>query len=239
MIIDVFTFYNEIELLEFHINHVKDYVDKIIVIEGDRTYTGKPYKSRFNIKDPKVEHHIVPLLEAPDDRWENEALQRYLAGEIAKKYAGTIFFECADEILKPEMYKEYDEPQNFILDNYYYYFNGKDTINSAHPMPIAIPSHLITDLHFQWTHRSSFNQVPNAGWHFSYLGGAERIKEKLGAYSHSENDTDEIKKDLKENIESGNDIFGRQDHHFEYVLVDNSFPEELVKNQEKYKGLIK
>jgi len=71
MIIDMFTFYNEKELLEFHINHVYDYVDKIIVIEGDRTYAGFPYTSIFhNIWGDKVEHHIVPLLEPPDRDWE-------------------------------------------------------------------------------------------------------------------------------------------------------------------------
>lgn len=75
-------------------------------------------------------------------------------------------------------------------------------------------------------------------WHFSYLGGIERIKEKLKAYSHAENDTDEVRDNLEKNIKAGNDIFGRDDHKFEFVEIDDSFPKELINNQEKYKDLI-
>jgi hypothetical protein len=44
---------------------------------------------------------------------------------------------------------------------------------------------------------------------------------------------------LEQNIKAGKDIFGREDHKFEYVEIDNSFPAELVDNQDKYKDLIK
>ncbi len=81
-------------------------------------------------------------------------------------------------------------------------------------------------------------QLDDAGWHFSYLGGIDQIKEKLSAYSHVENDTDEVKSKLEENIEAGKDIFGRPDHKFEYVKIDDTFPVELVDNQDKYRGLI-
>ena len=239
MLIDMFTYYNERELLDFHINHASPYVDKIIVIEGDRTYDGRPYASSFASDDPKVEHHIVPLLEHPKDRWENEALQRRLAGEIAKQYSGTLFFECVDEIIHPAFYRQWYQPMCLSLDNYYYYFNGRDIgLKPDHPMPIAMPIEMITDLHQQWEQRHSFEIIANAGWHFSYLGGVDRIKEKLEAYSHVENDTDEVKDSLAENIEAGRDIFGRPDHRFEFVPIDTSFPDELVNNQDEYKEFI-
>src|ERR1019366_2772435 len=141
MIIDMFTYYNEEMMLDFHIKHVYDHVDKIIVIEGDRTFDGRAYESKLKLDDPKIEHHIVPLLENPQDRWENEALQRRLAGEIAKQYDGRLFYECVDEIINTDFYDMADqltEPLTLALDNYYYYFNGKDTGNSSHPMPITL-----------------------------------------------------------------------------------------------------
>ena len=243
MIIDMFTYYNEPELLDFHINHVSDFVDKIIVIEGDRTYAGKPYKSSFEPgKYKKVEHHIVPLKENPENRWENEALQRKLAGDIAKQYPGTLYFECVDEIIDTVWYhahKTFDKPHCLSLNNYYYYFNGKDVGDKPdHPMPIVLPTDQITNLHEQWESRHSWPTVPNAGWHFSYLGGIDRIKEKLAAYSHAENDTEAVKQGLEVNIKQGNDIFGRPDHKFEYVPIDDSFPKYLVDNQTKYKEFI-
>ncbi len=241
MIIDCFTFYNEPEMLEFHINHIYPYVDKILVIEGDRTYAGKPYKSMFNIKNDKVEHHIVPLLENPGSRWDNEALQRKLAGEIASKYDGTLFFECVDEIINLDFIVPYNSPVTLSLDNYYYYFNGKDVGDKPdHPMPIALPtSELLTnDLHSIWDGRHNYTTYQHAGWHFSYLGGAERIKEKLAAYSHAENDTDDIKNNLEANIQAGKDIFGRDDHEFVFTPIDDTYPQYLVDNQDKYKEFI-
>ena len=239
MIIDMFTYYNEKELLEFHINHVYDKVDKIIVIEGDRTFDGRAYTSDVKLNDPKVEHRIVPLLENPVDRWENEALQRRLAGEIAKEYEGTLFYECADEIIHPAFYMNFTEPHCLSLDNFYYYFNGKDVGEKPdHPMPIALPISMITDLHQQWESRHNFTTIPNAGWHFSYLGGIDRIKQKLEAYSHIEFDTPTVKDNLAKNIAEGKDIFGRPDHRFELVPIDDSFPKELVNNRDKYKELI-
>lgn len=237
----MFTYYNEKELLDFHINHVYDHVDKIIVIEGDRTYDGTPYKSTLKFDDPKIEHHIVPLIKNPVDRWENEAWQRRLAGEIAKDYDGTVFFECVDEIVDTFFYDHaslFTQPHTLSLDNYYYYFNGKDVGNSAHPMPIVLPTHAYANLHDAWDKRHGFPTIDHAGWHFSYLGGIERIKEKLKAYSHAENDTDEVRDNLEKNIKAGNDIFGRDDHKFEFVEIDDSFPKELINNQEKYKDLI-
>lgn len=238
----MFTYYNERELLDFHINHVYDHVDKIIVVEGDRTYDGTPYKSKLKFKDPKIEHHIVPLLDKPVDRWENEALQRRLAGDIAKDNEGIVFFECVDEIVDTFFYdhaKQFSIPYTLCLDNYYYYFNGKDVGNSDHPMPIVLPTHMIDNLHTQWENRHAFPTIYHAGWHFSYLGGIERIKDKLKAYSHAENDTDEVRDNLEKNIKAGNDIFGRDDHKFKFVKIDDSFPKELVNNIDKYKELIK
>src|SRR4051812_26483638 len=79
---DVFPFYNELDTLDFRLHHVYDHVDKIVIVEGDRTYAGIPYESqylankeRFAWAEDKIVHVIVPLKEHPVDRWENEAIQ--------------------------------------------------------------------------------------------------------------------------------------------------------------------
>ena len=36
-------------------------------------------------------------------------------------------------------------------------------------------------------------KILNAGWHFSYLGGVEKIVEKLESFAHAEFDNDTIK----------------------------------------------
>lgn len=248
---DVFPFYNELDVLDFRLHHVYDHVDKIVIVEGDRTYPGTPYESmylknkeRYTWAEDKIIHIVVPLKENPIDRWENEAIQHdgTLNG-LDLQPDDLIFWSVGvDEIIKHEYYDNIVSPVEacLSLDNFYYYFNGKDVGEKPdHPMPMVFNyGSLDTNIQAYWERRHSFLTIPNAGWHFSYLGGIELIKQKLAAYSHIENDTDEVRSNLEKNIAEGKDIFGRPDHKFEFVEIDDSFPPYLVEHQDKYKHLI-
>lgn len=248
---DCFTYFNEKELLDFRIHHVYPYVDKIVIVESNRTYAGKPNEPNFDISEygwasDKIIHLVTNLDEHPPNRWFNEAKQR---ADVADGYKDAhpddiIFFSCVDEIIKPEIYASIHNAGEVLytlsLDNYYYYFNGRDVGDKPdHPMPIVFTKKLIEgSLHEAWERRAGYPVIEHAGWHFSYLGGIDRIKEKLSAYSHAENDTPQVRDALEMNIINGKDIFGRPDHRFEFVEIDDTFPEYLVKNQEKYRDLI-
>lgn len=82
--------------------------------------------------------------------------------------------------------------------------------------------------------------IPNAGWHFSYIGGFEKIRAKLEAFSHTEYNTDEYKNEdmINRMITSGQDIFGRE-MEFEIVGTGGHYPEYLKTEaaQQKYAGL--
>jgi hypothetical protein len=81
--------------------------------------------------------------------------------------------------------------------------------------------------------------VPDGGWHFSYLGGAKRIIEKIKAFAHTEVPhpglLDETR--IKMIIESGQDLYGR-DFKFEFINLDDSFPRYVVNHIDKWKHLI-
>lgn len=53
MIVDYFIYFNEKELLELRINMLKDYVDKFVIVDSDRTFTGnpKPFTCKDTLKD--------------------------------------------------------------------------------------------------------------------------------------------------------------------------------------------
>lgn len=88
--------------------------------------------------------------------------------------------------------------------------------------------------------------VEDGGWHFSFLGGQERVREKLNAYSYQGRRSKAILKLLdkifpwriKKKIDRNTDIFntGRQ---FRVVEIDENFPQFLIENQENFKSLIK
>lgn len=78
----------------------------------------------------------------------------------------------------------------------------------------------------------------HAGWHFSYLGGAEAIVRKIGAiaieYANEKNTNAAW---LKEVIEKGEDITGCGGRYFA-VPLNGRFPEYIRNNRGKYAALI-
>jgi beta-1,4-mannosyl-glycoprotein beta-1,4-N-acetylglucosaminyltransferase len=79
--------------------------------------------------------------------------------------------------------------------------------------------------------------IHDAGWHFSYMGGYDKIIEKIESFSHTELNTEEFKSKIKYKQESCQSLFG--DDFWQLVQVDNSFPIEVLKNITAYQKHIK
>jgi len=85
-------------------------------------------------------------------------------------------------------------------------------------------------------HRNAY-RIEDAGWHFSFLGNAENFKLKLASYEHTENNTSENVSNAEEKIEQGIDPLNRG--MLKIVPIDDSYPEYIQNNQEKYQNYIK
>ena len=87
--------------------------------------------------------------------------------------------------------------------------------------------------------KEKWNVIEDGGWHFSFLMSASKIKEKLNSYAHSEynnakfNDLDKINYAISQKI----DLFDRS-ISFEKILFDDTFPEYILNNKEKFKNWI-
>jgi beta-1,4-mannosyl-glycoprotein beta-1,4-N-acetylglucosaminyltransferase len=82
------------------------------------------------------------------------------------------------------------------------------------------------------------NVVENGGWHLSFMGGENRIKDKLEAYSHQEYNNNHIKENLTRNIQTNNDLFFRGS--LVEINIEDEFPNTLLSLiKEKYGYLIK
>lgn len=118
-------------------------------------------------------------------------------------------------------------PIGLEQDLFYYYMNckcrakwyGPYIAKYAH-MPMA---HDGRDL----VYRRQLPIIRNAGWHFSYLGGLEAIKQKLSALSDSDPEIEKKINQAKSSDEyiqnclaNGIDILGRKGKMFEYDFVD-------------------
>jgi hypothetical protein len=84
------------------------------------------------------------------------------------------------------------------------------------------------------------NQVlKDAGWHFSYLGGVEAVKNKIRSIAHTEFDNGTTTTDdwINARIAAGEDLFRRGDRFFADP-VDFCLPAHIKINQEKYRHLL-
>jgi beta-1,4-mannosyl-glycoprotein beta-1,4-N-acetylglucosaminyltransferase len=81
--------------------------------------------------------------------------------------------------------------------------------------------------------------VTERGWHFSYIGTADKIKEKIEAYSHQEFNNSHVKNMVGYSVNNLQDLFQRPGMKFEVVKIDEAFPRYIRDNQEKLKEMIR
>lgn len=75
---------------------------------------------------------------------------------------------------------------------------------------------------------------PNAGWHFTNIGGAEFIKRKIKSYAHQEFNNPEFLGLVDERIAQNIDYLGRD---FKLGVDESELPQYLLDNKDKYAKL--
>lgn len=77
---------------------------------------------------------------------------------------------------------------------------------------------------------------PDGGWHFTFQGGPEMIVNKIENYGHQELNTDFIKGGIYNKYETGVDPLNRS---YSYVIDNESLPDYISSNKEKYSRYLK
>lgn len=85
-------------------------------------------------------------------------------------------------------------------------------------------------------HKDSY-KIENAGWHWSCFGTADNFRLKMKSYEHTECNIPEVVDNAEEKIEKGIDPLNRG--MLKIIPVDDTYPEYVLKNQEKYSNFIK
>lgn len=258
MIYDCFTFFNELDLLEIRLNILDDVVDKFVLVEATKTFSNinKPLyfeenKERFKKFENKIIHIIVNDYPVYDTAWTYEYHQRncIARGLTNCKENDVILISDLDEIPNPDKikkYKDYPGVNVFKQRMFYYYLNN---IDLKEPYWIDSSTRMLN--YSEFTKNNSSAQkirfikgflIENGGWHFSYLGGTEKIIEKIKSFSHQEYNsseyTDLIK--IKQRVENGQDLYSnKHEKRYAGIIIDKSFPKYIVDNiSSKYNHLI-
>lgn len=248
---DLFNFFNEIETLRIRLEVLKDKVDYFCLTESTVTFSGKPKPLYFeenkhlfeDFKD-RIIHNVVDDTPVTNISWEREihqrnAMRRCVEGIVTDD--AIILSGDVDEIPNLDgLYKWYDGKSLFhpLMDMYYYYLNNWREDNwfgtkvCSWEFMKNIPVDTLRNM------KTTGYAVQKCGWHFSYIGGADRIRQKIDAFSDVDLNNPVILGNLENHINANTDIFFRG-QKMTPVPIDESFPAYIRNNQEKYKHLIK
>jgi len=249
-IIDCFLFYNELELLTYRLNILKDVVDYFIIVESKHTFVGKEkplifYENKhlFEKFNEKIIHIIVtdfpykyPNINISNsEQWINENFQR----EQIKRGIEKIHLQNEDIITITDV-DEIPDPNTLLkiknneiqadfsslnMDLYYYNLNSKLGIWDK-PKIISFEKYKELSMSMSCNdirHRHC-KSIDNGGWHLSYFGDSNFIKNKIENFSHQE-----YNNDLYTNIEK---IDNRINNYID--LYDRGNIMKLVKKDNNY-----
>lgn len=251
MIIDGFTFFNELDVLKIRLEELYPVVDRFVIVEGSLTFRGNPkpfyYEENANLYEKywdKIHHVKVhgnhsTSLDKRRQSWEREYYQR---NQIAQGFFGTqpddiVIISDVDEIPRRSAIAQLNpEPiQRFLLKQFYYGINvyaGSCGASKATRIKYFTTA--------QGTRNTDPPGIEDAGWHFSYLGDADHISTKFKSFSHWELDIPEITNVAKINqrMSKIQDLWG-QNHGYERVEIDDTYPEAIKDDLEYYAKYIR
>ncbi len=256
MIYDCFTFYNEFELLELRLRTLWDSVDRFVVVEADKTHSGQPkefnleqQRARFADFEEKLIYIKVSDMPAGEDAWLRENFQRncILRGLAQSKPEDIILISDMDEIPRPETLHALisgpegrelldKHPVAFAQRNYYYFVNCIEP-RLWHGTVCMKQRNLQTPQEAR-NNRERMPRIRYGGWHFSYLGGVQRVIEKFNAFAHQEANIPENTAESKvsEAISQGLSSLQMDKNPVKYhfVKLDESYPATIHEAVKKY-----
>lgn len=268
MLFDCFLYFNEKELLELRYEILKDVVDGFIITDANRTFKGdpKPFTCvetlrELGIPEDKVQvlHVELPSKEEILNPWMREYAQRdaLAVGMRMTPPDSVFFFSDVDEIPRPDSLLEAVEqakqnPERCVrLSMPMFYGRADLRVINPDGKPDEAPNNWICGTVVLHQHleqslsqiRMNVNDIVvgdcDAGWHFSWMGDAERLKTKVQSFSHCYDDIPNSvapanSKEMLDFMDSyratagATDPLGRTDH----ILIDyphESLPPELFR----------
>lgn len=261
-IYDCFTFYNELDLLDLRLQLLDHCVDYFVIVEATKTFqnNSKPLYYQDNLEryakySKKIIHVVVDDMPGGNP-WNNERHQRdsIMRGLVDADPDDICIISDADEILRPEVIDHMRENPKDIIAFRTPYFNFKLNymlINNQESYCVWIVACRRKMLTYPDAFRGTrfqLNTLPwgyedddlrmyeHAGWHFTYLGDTEFIKNKIRSFSHAElNNSDVLDNiDVEAMMKQGVGFNPQDPKTFVPVKLDNYFPQTLLENQDCY-----
>lgn len=277
-VVDVFPFFNELDILEIRLNVLDPYVDCFILSEATKTFSGleKPLyyqenKERFEKFNHKIIHNIVEDTTPPElhpyqrDVFQKDNIKKVILDNVSDQ--DVIIWSDVDEVPNPEAiqglesYFEQDAIFHFAQENCMGYLNLVEVGGIIRAMTTdwdyedrprwlgtkvfgksILEKYTLSELRSKQEIEKNYRIFPG-GWHWSYVGSEglsveERVLKKIECAAHSELNNDQIKQNVAR-VKDNKDPLGRDYAVYQTVPVDNSYPQYILNNKEKFASLIK
>lgn len=235
-IYDGFMFNNEFELLKLRCEELKPLNPVHILVESDCTFSGLPKPLHFHERRHEFsQYNIVAKVYRSNatDPWIRERAQRNVI--TANQPIGDddiVLITDADEIPRCSSISEAMDRimcSEIQMSNYRYYLNRQENGGWWHHPRIVKGSFLKAHSPSELRNTRYGDVVEDAGWHFSWMGGIERIHEKVKSFAHTEMHTARLQttepwlKDFKA---------------LPYHEIDESYPKYVVGHKHEFDHMI-
>lgn len=251
MLYDCFIFFNELDLLELRLRELDSVADRFVLVEATTTFSGRPKplvfadnRARYERWLPRIIHVVVRDMPAGPDPWQRERHQRdaIRRGLNAASPSDGVIVSDADEIPSASAVRRWHPGMGMCRFNQmycYYWLNCVGgTWTGSRILPFAAMDRFPDMDHVR---RLECPVLENGGWHFSYLGRTEGIRDKLEAYSHLDLNVERFKdhRYISQVTALGIDLFCRPDTLFRFCEVDERFPAAVREEPQRYAHLVR
>lgn len=261
-VIDICTFNGETAILKLHLSILSPYVDKFIIVEANKTFSGndKPlyfFREQRYFKEwwKKIDYYVVndwddsdlweQAINSPNTQgakhWRREF---YIKESIHKALKQSkvqdddlLLIGDVDEIVDPLAFHESEEPIKARLRVYAYWLNNRSSEQFWGTLIARYGDVKDKCLNHMRSDASLYSKGDYLGWHFTSMGGLEEVRRKLNdSYTTESYNTFEVQQLLPERLKTGKDYLGRD---FQFTKDESEWPQYLKEHKEKFKYLCK
>lgn len=258
MIIDACIFSNELDILEIRFHELNPVVDQFVVVEalephggsGKRELVFRDSQLRKEFQD-KVWYLAVESLQPEwvdrHSNWPRENYHRNMIGAainpIGLSDNDLVMISDCDEIPRAQSVKEFHSQELHSLSQDFFYYDVNNYLGTWHGTCLGTVRAIQEAGGPQAirNRRDSLRTVRDAGWHFSYFGGLDRIRNKINTFAHRHDYIcDQLRQrgqqEIIDDILAGRDLYhrpneGRRERRSEQ---DRRLPSYLLNNLDRF-----
>jgi len=255
MVIDTTLFNNEFDMLDIHLAITSHYVDRWIILEASRTFSGipKPYYlserlAEYNQRwSGRIETVCLPLDESQTNLVCETAMRRGFQASLSQCAPDDIVIHGdLDEVINPECWPriqalmdQHDRAVTCGMEMYFYRLdqragrNWKGSVVARRRM-FDTPHELYKGLNVKRKDRSHCVGLKEAvGWHWTWMGSDEAIRHKVVACIESQHrDPDQVL-DAFKNLDTVSAI----NHKCASTVIEPQYPDSVMQVLSRYPQL--